>query len=158
MLRFLMLAMVWLLWSGHYTYSFEDPLIAVFGVASCAFVAWLYGRLVDATIYPQEPVIAFRSLAYLPWLVWQVVLSNLHVARVILSPKLPIAPRVLTVKASQRQTNARVLYANSITLTPGTISCELQGDTIWVHALTESTAADLKGGEMDRRVRALEPG
>ena len=154
MLRFVTLAIAWLLWSGHYTV--HEPLIAVFGVASCAFVAWLSVRLVDATIYKPDPPLGLRASRYIPWLVWQIVKSNVHVVRVILDPRLPIAPRVLRVKASQRRANARVLYANSITLTPGTISCDLIGDTIWVHALTEQTAADLKDGEMDRRVRALE--
>jgi multicomponent Na+:H+ antiporter subunit E len=94
--------------------------------------------------------------SYWGWLVWQIIKSNIDVARVILSPSLPISPNVVRVKASQRTTLGLVTYANSITLTPGTVSMYLDGDIIEVHALTESGARELKDGEMDRRVSAIE--
>ena len=153
MLRLVTLAIAWLLWSGHYTV--DKPLIASFGLGSCLFVAWIHGRLEAAGGFPPEPPLWPRAWRYFPWLAWQVVKSNLHVARAILDPRL-VKPRVLRVPADQKGERARVLYANSITLTPGTISCELVGDEIWVHALTEDSARDVEGGEMARRVRALE--
>jgi multicomponent Na+:H+ antiporter subunit E len=143
---------VWLLWSGYY----DNTLLVVLGALSCIVVVFLAGRmrLVDAEGVPVE--LAWRLLRYAPWLVWQVFLANLHVARRILDPKLPIHPSVIRVKTGQKSDLGRVIYANSITLTPGTVSINIDEDEIWVHALTKETAADLETGEMDRRVTWLE--
>jgi len=154
MLRLLVLAIAWLLLSGEYT--LHEPLIAAFGLLSCVSVWWLWRRM-GAESGPQgERTLGLKVLTYLPYLVIEIVKSNLTVAGIILNPKLPIAPRVIKVRASQRGEAARVLYANSITLTPGTLSCEMKDDTIWVHALDEALAESLRDGEMDRRVSALE--
>ncbi len=93
---------------------------------------------------------------YWRWLAREVVKANLDVARRILSPSLPISPTVFTLKASQRTNLGRVTFANSITLTPGTVSIDLQGDTIEIHALTQEAAKTLQTGEMDRRVTDME--
>ena len=69
---------------------------------------------------------------------------------------MPIAPRVFRVKTSQRTELGQVIYANSITLTPGTVSINLFDDEIEVHALTVAGAAGLEEGTMDRRVTELE--
>lgn len=143
---------VWLLWSGY----FDNALLVVLGAISCVVVILLAlrMRLVDAEGVPVE--IAWRLLRYAPWLVWQVFLANLHVARRILDPKLPIDPSVIRVKPGQQRDLGRVIYANSITLTPGTVSIEIDEHEITVHALTKETAADLESGEMDRQVSRLE--
>lgn len=145
---------VWLLWSGY----FENTFLVVLGAISCIVVVLLARRmnLVDAEGVPIE--IAWRLLRYAPWLVWQVFLANLHVARRILDPKLPIHPSVIRVKPGQKHDLGRVIYANSITLTPGTVSIDIDENEITVHALTRETAADLEGGEMDRQVTWLEGG
>jgi multicomponent Na+:H+ antiporter subunit E len=93
---------------------------------------------------------------YLPWLLKEIVASNLTVAKLVLRPKLRVSPCVVRVKATQRGEGARVLFANSITLTPGTISMGTEKDAIIVHALTREIADGLLSGEMDRRVTALE--
>lgn len=149
----IILFILWLLLSGHYT-----PLLLAFGVMSSVGVAWLATRLGVLDQKGNELPFALRFLRYLPWLVWQVIQSNLDVARRVLHPRLPISPTLVRVHASQRDAAALVVYANSITLTPGTLSLEaLEGEgEIEVHALAEEMAADLAEGEMDRRVRALE--
>ena len=111
-------------------------------------------RVVDAEAHPID--IAGRLLLYVPWLLWAIVKANLDVARRILTFRLPISPRLIRVKASQKSDLGQVIYANSITLTPGTVSVDLQDGTILVHALTRECAEDLQEGEMDRRVAALE--
>jgi len=78
------------------------------------------------------------------------------VTRRVLHPKLPISPTLERISVSQRTDLGRVIYANSITLTPGTISIELDEDTVLVHAISAAGMADLKGAEMSRRVCALE--
>ena len=77
-------------------------------------------------------------------------------ARRILHPRLPIAPRVIRVESSQKTHLGQVIYANSITLTPGTVSVETDEGTIDVHALTRETAEDVRSGTMDRRVTDIE--
>jgi multicomponent Na+:H+ antiporter subunit E len=142
---------VWMLWSGHTT-----PLLIAFGILSCLLVVAIVRRMgiVDRESVPVE--LTPRALLYLPWLLWEIVKANIHVARRILDPRLPISPRIIKVKAGQRHDIARVIYANSITLTPGTVSIDMEGDEITVHALTEEAARGVQTGEMDRRVSRLE--
>ena len=146
-----MLAAVWLLWSGHY-----DTLLLSLGGLSILLVLVIAMRMrvVDEEGIPISP--SLRALTYLPWLLWEIVKANVDVARRILDPRLPIEPHVIHVRASQRGDLARVIYANSITLTPGTVSIDLSADRITVHALTDEAARGLATGEMDRRVSRLE--
>ena len=142
---------VWLLWSGHY-----NTLLISFGVGSSVFVALIARRmyLTDAEGHPVH--LLLRLTTYVPWLVWAIVKSNIDIAVRILNPRLPISPRVIKVKASQKTDLGRVIYANSITLTPGTVTVDVEGDELTVHALTRGTAEDLETGDMDRRVTATE--
>jgi multicomponent Na+:H+ antiporter subunit E len=142
---------VWLLWSGHYV-----PFLMTIGALSSAGVVFMMRRMnvVDHESVPIE--VTPRAMLYAPWLVWQIVRSNLDVARRILSPGLPIHPNVIRIRSGQRTDLGRVIYANSITLTPGTVAIAVNGSEITVHALTEEAARDLLEGEMDRRVRSVE--
>lgn len=151
LLTFGLLAGTWFLWSGH-----TEPLILSFGVASVLLVAWLRARM-DAVDGSREKYsFGLRPALYLPWLFKEILVSNLHVAKVILSPSLPIRPRLVRVKASQRTDMGQVWYANSITLTPGTITLDAHQGEFLVHALTDVTAEGLIEGTMDRKCTALE--
>ena len=97
-----------------------------------------------------------RAFLYWPWLIKQIVMSNLHVARAIISRDMPIRPSVIKVRSTQKTELGQVVYANSITLTPGTVTIEVDKDILSVHALTRGTADDLQSGEMDRRVTDME--
>ena len=147
----IVLGTVWLGLSGHF-----EPLLLVLGLLSCLGVVALGRRmrLIDSEGAPIQ--LSLRGLLYTPWILWEVVKANVDVARRILTPGLPIDPRVIRVKAGQSSDLARVVYANSITLTPGTVSLRLEGDEIEVHALTAEAAAGLEDGRMDRRVSWLE--
>lgn len=142
---------LWLLLSGYYL-----TLLLSLGALSALLATTIAVRMeiVDHETYPVR--LTWGVFSYWGWLVWQIAKSNIDVARVILSPSLPITPNVVRVKASQRTNLGLVTYANSITLTPGTVSMYLDGNTIEVHALTESGARELQDGEMDRRVSAIE--
>ena len=150
-LLFVVLFGTWLLWSGH-----TEPLLLTFGVGSCLFIVWLVRRM-EGDDHAQIPLVAWpRLVLYMPWLVWEIVKSNLHVARMVLTPG-AISPRLVRTKASQATDFGRVLYANSITLTPGTITLDLRGDELLVHALTQETADGLDG-TMDARCAWVEKG
>jgi multicomponent Na+:H+ antiporter subunit E len=100
--------------------------------------------------------IAFRLPLYVIWLIWEITKANVEVARRILDPRLPISPRMVRVKVDQRHELSRVIYANSITLTPGTVSVDIEGDMIIVHALTKRAADEVETGRMGRQVKRLE--
>lgn len=145
------LLLFWLLLSGHYTVF----LIAL-GVASalgCAYVA----RRMDILDVEGHPVhLATRAVTYFPWLIWEILTSAWDVTKLILHPKLPISPTLVTVKASQKTPLGVSVYGNSITLTPGTITVEIRGDELTVHAITREGADALASGAMDRRVTQFE--
>ena len=93
---------------------------------------------------------------YWLWLGYEIVKANIDVTKQILSPSLPIAPTVFRLKASQRDELGQVIYANSITLTPGTVTMDIHDGVFTVHALHKDAADDLALGDMDRRVTALD--
>ncbi len=141
----------WLLWSGHL-----ELLLLGLGVLSCVVVVVLSLRMGVLDDEGPGVVAGWRLALYTPWLLWQIVLANIDVARRILHPKLPIAPRMIRVRAKQKSALGRTIFANSITLTPGTVSVDLDGDDIVVHALTAEAAQELKEGAMNRRVAGLD--
>jgi multicomponent Na+:H+ antiporter subunit E len=147
----LWLGLAWLVWSGHL-----EPLMLGYGVASCALVLWLSLRmkLIDPESVPHH--LLGGMLLYIPWLLLEIAKANLHVARVILTPSLPIQPRVIRVRATQRSELGNTIFANSITLTPGTVALDVRGGSILVHALTDQSAAGLTDGVMDSRVSRVE--
>ncbi len=147
----LVLSAVWLLLSGHY-----DSLFFGLGAVSVAMATWIAYRMkvVDHEGHPVQ--IALRVFVYFPWLFKEIIKSNFDVARRVLSPSLPIDPRVFTVQASQITAVGRTIYANSITLTPGTVTIDVRGNTLEVHALTEASADGVKSGVMDAHVTRFE--
>ncbi len=147
-----MLFGTWVLWSGHL-----EVLLLGLGVLSCVLVLVLSRRMGVIDDEGARVGAAWRLARYTPWLLWQIVLANVDVARRILNPKLPIAPRLIRIKAKQRSALGRTVFANSITLTPGTVSVDLEGDEIVVHALTAEAARELQQGAMNARVARLEP-
>jgi multicomponent Na+:H+ antiporter subunit E len=151
LILFATLMAVWLLFSGHY-----NATLITYGVLSCIGVVALMAHLqiLDEEALPAH--LTFRAFIYVPWLFKEIVLSNLAVAKVILNPKLPIHPRILRIDASQETDVGQVIYANSITLTPGTVTLDVRHGKFLVHALTTDSAEGLLSGEMDRRVSHLE--
>ena len=147
---------LWLAWSGPL--SFEHPFLLAMGVVSASGVTFLCRRmgLVDSEITPLH--LTLRTLCYVPWLTWQVIISCWEVLRLGLAPSSREQPRVTTLLAGQKTSLGLVSYANSITLTPGTLSIDTDATerTIRVHAFSESSLESLQTGEMDRWVRWVE--
>jgi len=144
------LVAAWLLWSGIY-----KPLLLGLGLLSCLLTIYVKHRME----YFQTEVFALRFgrrlIGYWLWLAKEVVKSSLDVARIVITPGLPISPRVVKIQASSAHPVDQATLANSITLTPGTLALDVYKGEITVHALTEAGAEVLRQGEMDRRVAAL---
>ena len=150
---FIALFLFWLALSGHFT-----PFLMGVGAgcaALCVFVARRMGAA-DGEGHPHHLFIG--ALTYFPWLFWEIVKSCWSVTKLIIDPRLPISPTMTRVAASQRSTVGLVTYANSITLTPGTITMAIEGNVLTVHALVREGALDLEGGGMDARVTQFEGG
>lgn len=147
----LVLMALWLLMSGH-----TEAWLLGLGLGSAALVVWIAMRL-DTVDHEGHPLhLAWRGMTYWPWLAVEIVKANLDVARTILSSPTAADPSVFRVKAGQTDELGRVTYANSITLTPGTVTMEVDPDGwLTIHALNRSAREGLEGGEMDRRVCRL---
>lgn len=147
----LVLYAFWLLLSGYFT-----AFLMTAGAASAIAVVALARRM-EIVDHEGHPIhLGWRALTYWPWLIIEIVKSAWDVSKVILNPRLPISPTLIRVKTSQKTEVGVVVYANSITLTPGTISVDVGHGEILVHALTREGAAGLQTGEMDKRVTVFE--
>ena len=146
-----LLVALWLLLSGDF-----HTLYLVLGGVSVGLTLWLAARM---EVADQEGVpvrLGRRVFSYWPWLIKEIALSNLDVAKRVLSPRMDVSPVTFTVRAQQRTALGRTIFANSITLTPGTVSMSIDGDEILVHALTEAGRDAVLEGEMNRRACLFE--
>ena len=97
-----------------------------------------------------------RAVTYWPWLVWEIIKANVDVALIIIKPNLKISPVLFRSPASQKTEVGQVTYANSITLTPGTITVGVNEGRVDVHALTGGAADEVISGRMDKRACQME--
>lgn len=141
----------WCFLSGYF-----EPFLLAAGAGSAMGVVLLARRMevIDREGHPVH--VGWGVIRYWPWLLKEIAKSAWHVARIIVDPRLPISPCLVRAKASQKSPVGVVTYANSITLTPGTISVDVGPREILVHALTREAAEGLLAGEMDRRVARIE--
>lgn len=148
----LILLISWMAWSGIY-----KPLLIGLGVFSCLLSLWAASRM--GFFRHAMPV---RALLRLPalwwWLLQEVIKSSLEVARVVLSPSLPIQPELVELVTSEKTDSGRVILGNAITLSPGTVTIDLDEDRLLVHCLTAASAEGLRSREAERRTARLEIG
>lgn len=142
----------WLFWSGHVA----NPFLLSLGLGSCLLTVLMSRRMkiVDEEGAPAQ--LGVRPLFYVPWLTKEVVVSNIQVAKIVLSPEMQLHRRQVTITAHQKSELGRVILANSITLTPGTVSVQMEGDQITVHALSHEGPPEDIADEMDQRVCQME--
>ena len=145
------LFLFWLALSGHYT-----PVLMTAGAAASVLcvLAALRMDIADAEGHPVH--LLGRFVTFFPWLLREIAKSAWAVTKIVVHPRLPISPTMTRVRASQRTSVGMVTYANSITLTPGTITTGVKGDVLTVHALVREGALDLEAGGMDARVTRFE--
>jgi len=142
----------WLMLSGYFT-----PFLIAMGLLTALGVVWL-GRRMDVVDQEGHPVhLGPRALfSYWPWLLVEIIKSGWDVTRIILNPRLPVSPTLLRFAPTQKTDVGLTTHANSITLTPGTITIEAGRAEFLVHAVTEAGADGIRHGEMDRRVTRFE--
>ncbi|WP_051569154.1 Na+/H+ antiporter subunit E [Alkaliphilus transvaalensis] len=97
-----------------------------------------------------------KLISFIGILLIEIVKANIGVAKIVLSPKMPISPTFVKVPLTLKKEMNRVLYANSITLTPGTLSVDINEDEILVHALTQEYADGMKGNILEKYITRLE--
>lgn len=143
----LVLCAFWLLLSG-----FFKPLLLSLGVASVFLVVSLLYRMDKNDDQVQPLPLTPRFFAYVGWLLVQVVKSSLQVTKLVWTRGKTIEPRLATLSIKDKSVNTRVLYANSITLTPGTLCIDIDDENVTVHALQHKSVEQLDKGGMARRV------
>jgi multicomponent Na+:H+ antiporter subunit E len=141
----------WLALSGHYTFRLIS--FGLICTVLCVYVA-VRMRALDEESHPVH--LLGGAVTYFPWLIWEIMKASWSVVRIIVDPKLPISPTMTVVEASQRTSIGINVYANSITLTPGTITTGVSGNRLTVHAIQREGADDLEAGGMDARVKQFE--
>ena len=146
------LALLWIAFSGKF-----DALHLGFGFLSVVLVAWTTRdvRLAHTLTVRRRPLGEIRlgpALRYPVWLLKEVLLANLQMARIILDPRLPIDPVLVRFDSRLESSLAQVLLANSITLTPGTFTVSVHEGVLEVHAMTVAAASGTTLGAMRRRV------
>ena len=147
----LTLTVFWLAISEHYT-----PLMLLLGMISIASVVYVAHRM-DVVDHEAQPLhLTLKLPGYYAWLSKEIFLANLLVVKHVWLGNKSISPVFTTITASQKTEIGKVIYANSITLTPGTVTVNIEGDQFLVHALLRESIKELESGEMDKRVTQLE--
>lgn len=148
---FVTLFAFWVLMSGML-----EPFLLGAGAACSLAVALLATRMEIADREGHPAHLTLAVFAYWPWLLKEIWKSGLAVSRIILDPRLPVSPTLARFRPSQESAVGLVTHANSITLTPGTVTVEATHDGFVVHGLTREGAEATRDSEMDRRVRRFE--
>jgi len=155
LLRFMALFATWLVLSGMY-----DAFHMTLGAACSAFVTWISADLFPKDVKQLRNVSSLlRLIAYIPWLVWEVAKANYAMLRIVFHPRLMdlINPSIVTFKTRLRSPMGLTLLANSITLTPGTITVSIdQRGYVAVHAIDDEMAAGVPGQMEEKILRIFE--
>lgn len=144
------LSIFWLLLSG-----FIEPLLLSFGAISVVIVLLILKRMDKVENEPGQIGTSIRLIRYTPWLIGQVFSSALHVTKLIWGSPDKVSPAIAKINVKDVPASSRVLYANSITLTPGTLSVDLDENEVTVHALHRSSIDDLKEGQMEKKITGI---
>lgn len=144
--------LTWIVLSGKF-----EPLLLWLGGISSFFVAYYFYDLLIPTMEKSYPGICFRFVLYLPWLVWEIVKANFHLMYLAFHPRMKdlIDPQIITFKTNLKSDIAIATLANSITLTPGTITVSADSDGVFrVHAI-DRVSADALPGVMLKKVAKI---
>jgi multicomponent Na+:H+ antiporter subunit E len=144
-----LLMVIWVIFSG-----LMDGFHLTLGVISCGLVTWMSSDLLfdDREIGLRDRLRqTVRMTLYLAWLLWQIVLANLHLLKLAFGSANLRQPQIVRYKTELKTDFEKFLFANSITMTPGTVTIKILGDTFYIHAISDFAVEGLDG-EMDRRI------
>ncbi len=151
---FIILFCLWIQLSGLF-----DIFHLALGVISCIIVARTSCDLLFSKKRVERKHLnqLVRFVRYLPWLVYQIILANIYVVKLALHPEMSklIDPHIIRFKTKLKEDLPLTTFANSITLTPGTITVLIEGDHFYVHSISKKVADDLLTGEMEERVSEI---
>ncbi|KZY34723.1 MULTISPECIES: Na+/H+ antiporter subunit E [unclassified Oleiphilus] len=145
-----LLSAFWLLLSGYI-----QPLLLSFGAVSVIIVLFVLKRMDEVDEEPQEIGTGLRLIRYIPWLIGQIIGSSAHVTKLIWTSSNKVSPSLAKIDIKEIPPSNHVLYANSITLTPGTLSVDLEDGELTVHALQKSSLEELEQGAMENKIAGI---
>ena len=128
---FIMLSVVWLLFT--FPYNQEELIVGL--IASFVISLFTANFFKEFGFKSFSPMKIIGLLIYIPYILWEIVIANLEVAKIVLSPSLPIKPAIVKAKTTLKSDFGKMLLANSITLTPGTLTLDIEGDNVYIHCL-----------------------
>ena len=152
---FLLLFGIWIVFSGQF-----DAFHLALGLISTALVTAISSNFffADRSRGTRTRIREIIRLPwYLCWMLYQILLSNLHILKLALSPgDLPeVQPRLVRIKTELKTDFAKWFLANSITLTPGTITIDIEGDELLIHSISEATTTGVKDDAMQRKIASI---
>lgn len=151
---------VWFAFSGHTEIEFL-VMGGIAAVAGTAVTHWLFTGDQELRFrhspYPPGWFVRgfFRFMLYTPWLLWEIVLANLYVAYLVLHPRLPVQPSLVQFETSLHSESAQILLAQSITLTPGTVTVDVSEGVFMVHCLSVKSREGMEDGSIQRKVAGI---
>ena len=155
-MRFVLTALImfvfWIFLSGEFSF-----ILLFSGIISSLLVSYIsHDLLIGNGDMKLGFIRTIRFIRFLPWLLWQIVLANIDLALRTLHPKMPINPILINIKNNLKSDLGMVILANSITLTPGTVTIDVNENEFLVHVISEKAAQSLISGEMQARVKKIE--
>lgn len=155
-MRFVLTAIImfvfWIFLSGEFSF-----ILLLTGIISSLLVSYIsHDLLIGNGDMKLGFIRTIRFIKFLPWLLWQIVLANIDLAIRTLHPKMPINPMLINFKNNLKTDLGMVILANSITLTPGTVTIDVNENDFFIHVISEKAAQSLISGEMQARVKKIE--
>ena len=142
----------WILLSGEFTF-----ILITSGVVASLITAYLsHDIFIGKADLKTETGRVFKFIVYIPWLLWEIILANVEIAYLVLSPKPLVDPQIVRFKNDLKTDLGIVTLAHSITLTPGTVTVEANREEFVIHAIWQKSADGIIGGEMQQKVKKIE--
>lgn len=142
----------WILLSGEFTF-----ILITSGVVASLITAYLsHDIFIGKADLKTETGRVFKFIVYIPWLLWEIILANVEIAYLVLSPKPLVDPQIVRFKNDLKTDLGIVTLAHSITLTPGTVTVDANREEFVIHAIWQKSAEGIISGEMQRKVKKIE--
>lgn len=154
-LLFLALFFTWFCFSGY-----KETFFLVSGVISCLIAIYFSAKMGILENDERHEMIYAKPFTpkYILWAIWlfkEIIISSIAVSIKVWQTNMKISPVLLWIKSEDETEIALATYANSITLTPGTVCVDVKGNNLLIHALVRENIKSLKNGDMDKRIKKV---